>query len=552
MLLEFFCPILPAVVRLYLTVMQDRELLSKFAQTQAQDAFSELVGRYMDAVYSAARRQVRDSQLAEDVAQAVFIILARKAQTLKGRESLAGWMMKTTHLASLDALKVESRRRRHERGAAFLNQSRMEQAMSSPIEEIAPELDRAMSRLGEGDRSAVTLRYLQGKTTSETAECLGISEPAAAKRIFRAVDRLRRILLRNRAIAPAVALAAVLDQIPRVSAPAALAASAVAAATTGSAAPAGLAIAKGVLHMMTFHKILAAMLLIAALASLTGVGVGTVMLFAEQPPDSQTTQPAPPTSTAKSPSALAGRLANGVSVEIIGINESPSAGKQWWLANGDPANTTPYVRADFPRISPANGCVVREIVVKESTVVKGASDPATVYWNLPTRASYGGGPRGNFEAELCEIYDDQPGGTTLHAPVAAGPWKTVCTDNETTHQYGESGLDFSFMFSAPYTVDGRTHLMAGWTGPSSNPPEDQRLLAIDNAGRQVVADCVEGAGEKSGNIAEFTVKLPRASIRQLQLQRRPFDQWIDIRNVSLHRGQKTDVKIVTSDEQPNP
>jgi RNA polymerase sigma factor (sigma-70 family) len=128
--------------------MQDRELLCQFVQTRSQEAFSQLVHRHMDAVYSSARRQVRDNQMAEDVAQAVFIILARKAAKLQDRESLTGWLIKTTHLASLDAIKIESRRKRHEQRAVSPVDSRMEQNMT-PSAEISSELDRALSRLKE-------------------------------------------------------------------------------------------------------------------------------------------------------------------------------------------------------------------------------------------------------------------------------------------------------------------------------------------------------------------------------------------------------------------
>ena len=320
--------------------MQDRELLCQFVQTRSQEAFSQLVHRHMDPVYSSARRQVRNSQLAEDVAQAVFIILARKAAKLLDRDSLAGWLMKTTHLASLDAIKVESRRKRHEQRTAGLVESRMEQNMT-PSAEISSELDRALSRLNEADRSAVTLRYLQGKSAGETARSLGISEPAAAKRITRAVDRLRKILLARRVIAPAVALAVLLDQIPRLAAPVALADSTVIAGATGVASPAGLTIAKGVLHMLTFHKIAAAILLIAALAGATGIGVGTARLLADQNPAGPSVPPAAPIATPDLPPISSASLSNGVSIEILGISENPSTGKQWWLANGEPLGTPP-------------------------------------------------------------------------------------------------------------------------------------------------------------------------------------------------------------------
>ena len=71
----------------------------------------------------------------------------------------------------------------------------------TPTSDISAELDHALSCLKESDRSAVALRYLQGKSTIETAQSLGITEPAAAKRITRAVSRLRKMLLHRRAIA---------------------------------------------------------------------------------------------------------------------------------------------------------------------------------------------------------------------------------------------------------------------------------------------------------------------------------------------------------------
>jgi RNA polymerase sigma factor (sigma-70 family) len=536
--------------------MQDRQLLTTFAQTRSQDAFAELVRRYMDPVYSAARRQVRDSQLAEDVAQAVFIILARKAVNLKDRESLAGWIMKTTHLACLDALKAESRRRRHERRAALLNQSSVEQTMSSPYEEIAPELDRAMSRLGESDRCAVTLRYLQGKTTSETAECLGISQPAAAKRIFRAVDRLRKILLRNRAIAPAVGLAAVLDQIPRVPAPAALAANALVAATTGSAAPAGLAIAKGVLHMMTIHKILAAMLLIAALAGLTGVGVGTVKLLADQTAPAPAQPPSAQAMPLDNPPVYSASLSNGVYIQILGIGENPSAGKQWWLANGDLLDTPPYARMRG-WVSPQPGCIAREIAVTLNDSVIGSADHATVRWFLSnSRGSSSstvqdktGKPIADIDAEAV-VLPDSPAGATLHAEVAAGKWTTVCTSMGlgASSQAGPNG---SFLFSNAFIANRQTHIVVAYSGlPPTHP--DVRVVAVDRAGKIVPATGAGSASNNSGYVGEFSVTLPQNSIRQWQIQTRPFNQWIEIRGISLHPGQKTNLTTVTSDDQPNP
>jgi len=81
----------------------------------SQAAFSQLVGRYLDFVYSAAlRRTGRDRHLAEDVTQAVFMILAQKARTIRAGVVLSGWLHQTTGYAAANALKHEARHRRKE------------------------------------------------------------------------------------------------------------------------------------------------------------------------------------------------------------------------------------------------------------------------------------------------------------------------------------------------------------------------------------------------------------------------------------------------------
>lgn len=169
--------------------MEDHDLLREYVQRQSEQAFAELVARYLDLVYSAAKRVVGEAHLAQDVAQTVFMLLARKAQALPRDVVLAAWLHRHTHYAACNALRSERRQREHADLAMEMNALNSQE--ESLWQRMAPRLDEAMNCLGQRDHEAVVLRFFEKRSLREVGAALGMSDDAAQKRISRALERLR-------------------------------------------------------------------------------------------------------------------------------------------------------------------------------------------------------------------------------------------------------------------------------------------------------------------------------------------------------------------------
>ena len=213
----------------------DLDLLRAYVEEGSERAFSLLVSRHVDLVFSTAFRQVRNAHLAEEVTQAVFIILARKASQLDGRTILVSWLYRTARFAAADALKSECRRQRRELQASENGNPCEETRLL--WNEVAPHLDKALGSLAEGDRSALLLRYFENRSLREVGDALGIGADAARKRVDRAGAKLRRILEKRRGALPLTALGTLLTAHSVQAAPAGLALN---ASTTALAEGAGI------------------------------------------------------------------------------------------------------------------------------------------------------------------------------------------------------------------------------------------------------------------------------------------------------------------------
>jgi uncharacterized protein (TIGR03435 family) len=259
---------------------QDMELLREYVSRQSEPAFETLVARYVNLVYSTAVRQMRDPHLAQEITQAVFIILARKAPTLGPDTIIPSWLHRTTVYAAADCLK--SRRRRAQREQEAHMQSLGETSEDSTWVQIAPLLDNAIAALGEKDRQALVLRYFQDKSMQEVGALLGASESAAKMRVNRALEKLRRFFLKRGIASRTAVIAGLISANSVQAAPMALAKTAAAVALVKGVPISGstLTFVKGTLKLMTLTKIKTATAVVAGLLLTAGTATVAVKAIA--------------------------------------------------------------------------------------------------------------------------------------------------------------------------------------------------------------------------------------------------------------------------------
>ena len=248
----------------------DSQLLRAYAEDRSETAFAELMRRHLDLVYSAARRMVCDSHLAQDVTQGVFLALAKSASGLTARPVLSGWLHRTAQNIAAQTVRTSVRRQAREQEAATMNLLLSTETGSS-WQHLAPELDAALGALSEPDRDALLLRYFERKSAREMALTLGISDDAAQKRVNRAVDRLRECLAERGVTLGASGLVVLLSANAIEAAPAGLAAAiSTAVALAGNTLThAATFTAVKTIAMTTFQKTL----FTATLAIVAGMGI---------------------------------------------------------------------------------------------------------------------------------------------------------------------------------------------------------------------------------------------------------------------------------------
>ena len=250
---------------IYLVKMteSDLELLNQYARDGVESAFAEVVRHHVNLVYSAALRQVRSPQLAEEVAQSVFTDLARNAKRLAPDTILTAWLYQVTRRTAIDVVRRESRRQLREQIASEMN---LMNATAEDWTQVEPLLDEAMEALDTTDRTAVLLRYFENRSFREVGATLGTTDDAAQKRVSRAVERLREFFSKRGIAVGASGLVAIISANAVQAAPAGLALTISTASTIGatSAVAATTATVTKVIAMTTLQKTVIATAIVVA------------------------------------------------------------------------------------------------------------------------------------------------------------------------------------------------------------------------------------------------------------------------------------------------
>lgn len=261
-------------------LLDDSVLLRQYCDDYSDDAFAALVTRHINLVYSVALRQVGCPQHAEEITQAVFILLAKKASGLRHEKALSSWLFRTTHLTAKNFIRSEMRRHRREQEAYMESPSNEPEA--DAWQQIAPLLDAAVATLSEKDRQAILLRFFQKRNLREVGAAIGAGEEAAKKRVSRALDKLRGYFSKRGVSSTTTIISEKISTHSVQAAPAALAkaVTAVAVAKGVARSASTLTLVKGALKVMTWTKLQTSAVVVAV--GLLTVGTTATLIIRHQ------------------------------------------------------------------------------------------------------------------------------------------------------------------------------------------------------------------------------------------------------------------------------
>jgi len=544
-----------------MTELGDQQLLNRIRATQDRDALGELARRYVGLVYSAALRQMHgDAHLAEDITQAVFIVLVRKAASIREETVLPAWLFTVTRHAAANARRVRQRREYHETRKSLMSpliEQSQQPDVKAAARDLRPMLDDVMARLPALERSSVLLHFFGNKTHKEVGRTLGLSEEAARKRISRGLEKMRMVLQgRGVGVASSMALGAVLSAEAASAAatapPAALVASTVNVALLAqltSTNTIAATIAQGATRMLALSKVKAAAV-IAASVLITG-GIATPLVtragsFFRSAPIGTTTlttivTSASNTAPASQPSFSA-EVNKQTRVTLLGVSDFPGDDTTWFAADGTPIpqpDTLP--EAHFhAQPEPTHQLLVRVEKPPGSIVQMKVHGAMVVANNQNTDDDTGA-------ATLITAFtleNDAAKTASIEVGISDGQWQTVAmTDKPKEGGETEAAGIGAVSFEPAEEVNGGTkavihHAMV--EGPS-------QVAAIDDAGKEHKPLHVNINSDGQTWTGTYGFDIPLDKVQKIVFQTRPITKCVDITDISLEKEKMTHPKITVRD-----
>ncbi len=516
-------------------VPTDHQLLQQFARRGDRGAFDALVRRYLSPVYGSALRQIRDPHAADDITQAVFLLLMNKAASISTSTHLAGWLFLTTRYAVANYRKTALRRTHHEKQTPIKGDDMTPQTAL----QLTDTIDTAISKLKRSDRDLILQHYFQHQSLETIGSQINLSPESTRKRLNRVVGKLKQILTGSNNTSPDVMLS--LSALAATEIPSATLESIVTSLNTGGSSTA-ISISKGVTTMLKITKIKIIALSSTAIL-LSGGIVATVhnMLAAQTVAATQTTPS----------SKYIAQLKNGVEIELLGIVDDPKTVSQWWKPDGSPSAQSPQKSRNFSSnyVPRDPGAVRREmhfrktISLSDGTSVAIRADPvarADRYTSFSNEASM------EMVQSVFFISVDKEPEIKVRWKIAAGQFKVggrTINGGSSFASFGDP--DKAAILGQPHQV-GKDVIV---TIMGELQDYDVQLIATTNDGKSIL-----GKHEFASSLEKMTMyeyRFPNLSIENMmeyRFESRPFDQWAEFQNVSLIPDVKSDFKIITSDD----
>ncbi len=510
--------------------LDDARLLERFLGGPgggSEAAFEGLVARHGPLVLGVCRGILAEPHDAQDAFQATFLILARKAGTIRRREALPSWLFGVARKVATRAKLDAARRRSRERFAALAaSADRPAAGPDREPEDIAALLEE-VDRLPPTYREPILLCYFGGMTYDAAARHLRCPAGTLSTRLNRARERLRsRLARRGLAVPAGLLLVGAAEASGAAPAPASM----VRAASASGAVPAAVAsLAERTMAMMRFR--MATM----ALLALGGIGLAaSASLAFPKPAEPPRAVPAPQASAAPVvvppvASPWTRTLPNGATVELVGVSVHPAEPGTWRSPDGRPI-PPPYDHAVGGLVHPLIGQKAREFAVRVSNLPEKL---LISRWDLPNASSTASGrphdaanqPTPGLQIIAITLPEDQKTGTVRFG-VAAGPWKTEIRNG--TNRTAHGRMKLSVIFGEAREEQGRVAVTV-----SHDQAEDAlRLVAVDSDGVEHPPIRSSGSGVRDYFQRDAAFDLPIARFREFRLQSRPF-QWAEFAGVVL-------------------